>query len=251
MSLVYSSYVLALQNFLVMNDTAGIAALNAVLPNIIDFAEQRIFRELDFLTTETTAVGTVTANVRNVAIPSTVIVLNDVNIITPVGNSPDHVNAVRHPVFRTSVSFINYAWSQSTSTDGTTPSIPEYYTPLNTTTINPTGNTTNLLLAPAPDAAYQIEFVGTVRPTPLSSTNTTTFLCTYLPDLFLACSMIYAAGYQQNFSQDGTTPGMADYWEKQYQNLKGSAEVEEVRKKSQSQGWTTMQPSPIATPPRG
>lgn len=250
MSLTYSSYLVALENFLVMNDATGIADLTAVLPNIIDFAEQRIYRELDFLTTETTAVGPSTANSRNVTIPSTVIVLQDINFITPVGANPDDVGAVRNPVLRTVPSFVNYTWSQGTSTNGT-PSVPQYYALLNLTTTNPTGNTTNMLVAPAPDAAYKVEFVGTVRPTPLSATNTTTFLSTYLPDLFLACSMIYAAGYQQNFSQDGTTPGMADYWEKQYQNLKGSAEVEEARKKSQSQGWTTMQPSPVATPPRG
>ncbi|MDE2102988.1 MAG: hypothetical protein KGL39_37435, partial [Patescibacteria group bacterium] len=60
-----------------MNDVTGIANLTAVLPNIIDFAEQRIYRELDFLTTETTVAGTSTANSRNVAIPNTVIVLQD------------------------------------------------------------------------------------------------------------------------------------------------------------------------------
>lgn len=229
MSLTYATYVTMLQNWLVMNDTQGVANLAVVLPNIIDLAEQRIYRELDFLTTETTATGTLTTNNRNVAIPSTVIVLNDINIITPLSTTPD--NGTRNPVQRVSVSFINYAWSTADTNSGSTPSLPEYYALLNATTINPEGNTTNLLLAPAPDAAYTIEFVGTVRPTPLSASNTTTYLCTYLPDLFMAASMIYAAGYQQNFSQDGTTPGMADYWEKQYQNLKQSAIEEEGRKK--------------------
>jgi hypothetical protein len=249
MSLTFSQYQTALQNWLVMNDTQGIANLQAVLPNIIDLAEQRIYRDLDFLTTETTATGTLTANNRNVAIPSTVIVLNDINIITPSGKNPDDSGATRNPVLRSSVSFINYVWAQGKVTSGT-PSIPEYYCPLNAVTTNPTGNTTNLILAPAPDDTYVIEFVGTVRPTPLSSTNTTTFLSTYLPDLFLAASMIYGAGYQQNFSGDSTAPGMAEYWERQYATLKGSAEIEEVRKKSQSQAWTPYQPSPIATPPR-
>lgn len=249
MSLTYATYTTELQNWLVMNDTQGIANLQAVLPNIIDLAEQRIYRDLDFLTTETTATGTLSANNRNVAIPSTVIVLNDINIITPLGKMPDDSGATRNPVLRSAVSFINYVWAQSTVGSGA-PSIPEYYCPLNAITTNPTGNTTNLIMAPAPDAAYTIEFVGTVRPTPLSVTNATTFLSTYLPDLFFAASMIYGAGYQQNFSGDSTAPGMAEYWERQYTTLKGSAEVEEVRKKSQSQAWTPYQPSPIATPPR-
>ena len=248
MSLNFSQYQTALQNFLVMNDATGIADLSAVLPNIIDFSEQRIYRELDFLTTETTATSTATAGSRNVPVPSTVIVLQDANVITPVLTSPDA--GTRNPLQRTSVSFINYVWSSAATVNGS-PSVPEYYALLNTTTVNPTGNTTNMIVAPPPDANYTVEFIGTVRPTPLSATNPTTFLSTYLPDLFLACSMIYAAGYQQNFSQDGTTPGMADYWEKQYQTLKGSADVEEARKKSASQGRTALQPEPIATPPRG
>lgn len=249
MSLNYSQYQTMLQNFAVMNDAAGIAALTAILPNVIDFAEQRLYRELDFLTTQTTATAMATANSRNVTVPSTVIVLQDINIITPVGYMPDQTGAIRNPVQRVTASFINYAWPQSTALNGAV-SIPEYYTLLNATTTNPTGNTTNMLVAPAPDSAYTVEFVGTVRPTPLSASNTTTFLTTYLPDLFMAASIIYVAGYQQNFSQDGTTPGMADYWEKQYQNLKGSADVEEARKKSQSQGWTALDPSNVATPPR-
>lgn len=247
MSLTYSSYQTALQNFAVMNDSAGISDLAAILPNIIDFAEQRIYRELDFLTTQTTATGTLTASSRNVTIPSTVIVLQDVNVITPVSTSADA--GQRNPLQRVAVSFINYAWSQAATLSGSS-SVPKYYALLNSATTNPTGNTTNMLVAPAPDAAYTVEFVGTVRPTPLSATNTSTFLTTYLPDLFLAASMIYVAGYQQNFSQDGTSPGMADYWEKQYQNLKGSADIEEARKKSQSQGWTALTPANVATPPR-
>lgn len=249
MALQYSSYVSALQNWLVMNDAAGVVNLAAVLPNIIDFAEQRIYRELDFLTTETSATTILTANNRNVAIPSTIIVMQDVNIITPVGKTPDQSGATRNPLQRVSVSYINFVWAEGTSSDSS--GVPEYYALLNATTTNPTGNTTNMLLAGAPDDDYTIEFIGTVRPTPLSVSNTTTFLTNYLPDLFLAASFIYAAGYQQNFSPDGSTPAMDTYWEGQYQKLKASADVEEMRKKSQSQGWTSLQPSPIATPPRG
>lgn len=248
MSLNFSQYEAALQNWLVMNDVAGIANLAAVLPNIIDFSEQRIYRELDFLTTETTVTGPSVAGSRNVAIPSTIIVLNDVNFITPVSTSPD--SGTRNTLQRVSVSLINYVWGTAATENGV-PSIPEYYALLNAPTANPTGNTTNMLVAPAPDQAYTVEFVGTVRPMPLSASNTTTFLSTYLPDLFLAASFVYAAGYQQNFSPDGSTPAMDTYWEGQYQKLKASAEVEELRKKSQSQGWTSLQPSPIATPPRG
>ena len=249
MSLTYSTYQTSLQQFSVMNDNAGVTNLAAILPNVIDFAEQRIYRELDFLTTQTTAIGALTANSRSVSIPSTIIVLQDVNVITPVGYTADQSGASRNPLQRVTSSFLNYIWPQGTALSGSV-SVPQYYTLLNATTTNPTGNTTTMLVSPSPDAAYAVEFVGTVRPTPLSATNTTTFLTTYLPDLFLTASMIYIAGYQQNFSQDGTTPGMADYWEKQYQNAKTSADVEEARKKAQSQGWTALNPAPVATPPR-
>jgi hypothetical protein len=44
---------------------------------------------------------------------------------------------------------------------------------------------------------------------------------------------------------------MAQTYEGQYQSLLKGATVEEFRKKFASAGWTSMSPSPVATPTRG
>jgi hypothetical protein len=111
---------------------------------------------------------------------------------------------------------------------------------------------TSLIVGPWPDALYQAEVVGTIHPASLSPTNTTTILTQYLPDLFLAASMVFGAAYLQNYgaAQAVDNPGMGITWESHYQALKQSAAVEEARKKFNAEGWSSKQPSQIATPPR-
>jgi hypothetical protein len=64
-------------------------------------------------------------------------------------------------------------------------------------------------------------------------------------------SMIYVSGYQRNFGRANDDPQMAVSYEGQYKALMQGAMIEEARKKFQSSGWTSMSPSPVATPTRG
>lgn len=250
MSYNYSQYVATLQSLLVAQDTQGQANLNAMLPNIIDYAEQRIYRELDLLTTVTPLTSTTTANTRSIAVPASVIVLQSLNVITPANTAPDSNGATRNPVRRASVECINYAWPGSTVTSGT-PSVPEYYALMNTNgAFTSTASTQTALLAPAPDSTYVVEFIAIIRPAALSATNVYTFLTVVLPDLFLAASMVFAAGYQRDYGQQSDDPQLAQSWENQYQLLKASANIEELRKKAQSAEWESFTPTPIADQPR-
>lgn len=213
---------------------------NAILPGIIDYAEQRMYRDLDLIETETSSTGTLTANTRTLTMPTGVVVLNSVNVITPVGFTPDQSGASRNPLKRVSRDWIDTFFPAGSATSGS-PSVPAYFC-----------NFANgqILVGPAPDAAYVTEFVGTHRPTPLSSTNTSTILTTYLPDLFLVAAMVFASGYQKNWTATGDDTRMSITWESQYQETIKSAFVEEARKKAQSAGWTPFAPTPAATPPR-
>jgi hypothetical protein len=65
----------------------------------------------------------------------------------------------------------------------------------------------------------------------LSASNLSTFLTTYLPDLFLVAAMIHMAGYQKNWSALGDDPNSGTTWEGQYLKLKTSADAEELRKR--------------------
>lgn len=69
---------------------------NAILPNIINDAEQRIYRELDFLATRQTVYeANALANARIMSIPATTIVLQGANIISAfnvMSQTPSNVN---------------------------------------------------------------------------------------------------------------------------------------------------------------
>ena len=121
------------------------------------------------------------------------------------------------------------------------PSVPSYYAMI---------TDQQIIVGPPPDATYKLEVVGTIRPVPLSSSNQTTYLTLYLPDLFMTAALIFASGYQLNFNAMGDNPQQSVSWETHYQPLLQSANIEENRKKYVSQAWSSKQPAPLATPPR-
>jgi hypothetical protein len=88
-----------------------------------------------------------------------------------------------------------------------------------------------IIFGPWPDKAYVVEVVGTIRPAPLSPTNTSTFLTNWLPDLFIAASMIFVTGYQRDFGAQSDDPNAAKSWDNEYSKLLASAGAEEMRKK--------------------
>lgn len=233
MSYTYSEYVTTLANTLVVpSDDANFVA---ELPRIIDDAEQRIYRELDLLTTIIRdQSGVFTANSRNFTFPQHFVVSESINYFTPAGSTTN-----RYPLVPTTREFIDYVWPNEAASS--TSDVPLYYAMITDQTI---------IVGPPPGANYTVEVVGTIRPTPLSITNTTTYLTQYLPDLFFAASCVFGFGYLQNFSSMSDNPQSAVSWESHYQSLKSSADMEELRKKYQAQAWTPKQPYSTSTPPR-
>ena len=207
----------------------------AILPSIIDDAEQRIRRDLDLLADVVRdQTGTLTANSRNFTFPQHFVVSNNVNVFTPVGTTTNRNQLV--PVTR---DWMDAIWPNEAST--TTPSVPQYYAMITDQTI---------IVGPPPDANYTVEVIGTVIPPALSVSTPTTWISTYLPDLFFAAALTFAAGYQLNFSATSDDPQQSVSWESHYKQLLASADVEETRKRYAAQGWSSMQPSQISTPPR-
>lgn len=207
----------------------------AILPAIIQDAENRIYRELDFLHTRVAdhSVSFV-ANVRTITIPATILIVQNVSAITPASTAPD--NGTRNTLEPTSLDFINYTWPVVMS--GQT--VPSYFAMLDDTT---------MVVAPTPDAGYVCEINGIFKPAAMSAINTTTYLGDKYPDLFLAASMVFASGYQRDFGAQTDNPQMAITWEGHYQTLKQSAIEEAQRQKSTSTGWSPYQAT-IAAPSR-
>ncbi len=238
MSLTYSTYRTLMQQMLAMTDANGIALLDAVLPAMIDYAELRIQRDLDLNTDSKSQAYDLTPGNRNLTTGAgDFVVVEAANVITPAATQPD--SGTRNPLTKVSWDFLNIACPSQAVVQ--TPQLPVYFAVL---------SETQVIVGPTADAAYKLELIGTQRMTPLSSGNTQTFLSTYMPDLFVAASMIFGAGYKKNFGAQADDPRMAMSWETQYQALLKSAAVEEARKKGESTGWSSQAPTPLADPPR-
>ena len=220
------------------------AAFTTILPQTITYAENRIYRELDFLFTSasTTAysisVGSRIINVDAATFPNgTLVVPEQINLITPAGTANPNLGT-RVPLLPTTKEFLDAVYGNSQSTGQ-----PKYWVPFDDYTF---------LIGPYPNAAYTVEIVGTYRPASLSATNSTTFISLNLPDLFIMASMVYISAYQRNFSSAmGNDPQMPVTYETQYQTLLKAAMEEEARKKFEASAWSSQSSSKFATPTRG
>lgn len=234
--LTYSEYVNQIATLAVVSPTDS--AFVTILPQMLTYAENRIYRDLDFLSTTQAVTGyKFTIGSRSLVIPAeTFVTLQQINVITP--STVDVANSgTRVTLLPTTKEFIDVVYPSAASAG-----VPAYFAMFDQSTI---------LVGPWPDAAYSVEVVGTYRPDSLSASNPTTFISLYLPDLLIMASMIYVSGYQRNFGRANDDPQMAVSYESQYKALMQSAMIEEARKKFQSAAWTSMSPSPIATPTRG
>ena len=210
------------------------------LPGCIDYAEQRMYRELDLLVTRVTdSSASLTANTRNFTLPTgtgTFLVVESVNVISSAGTPAS--SGTRNPLTMTARELIDISYPANSSASV---GQPEFYAMV---------SNASMIVGPTPDGAYVMEVIGTQFPSPLSSGNSSTFLTQQLPDAFMAASMVFASGYQRDFGGQSDNPAQSASWEAEYGKLIQSANVLELRKKHESQAWTSQTPNPIATPPR-
>ena len=247
MSLNYTTYVAQI-GVLTNIDTTG-AAFQTILPGVIDYAEQRCYRDIDIFTGNVRdGSASCTPNNRNFNLPTgvgTYIIVDGLNVITPASTAPD--SGTRIPLAPVSQAVIDTIYP---STTGAT--VPRTFCYLTNNTYLSGGSAQyQIVLGPCPDAAYRIEVIGKIQLEPLSASNTNTYLTDYLPELFIAASMIFLSGYMRNFGAQADDPRMSSSWEAQYENLLKSATVYESRKKFAGPSWTAKAPEPIAVPQRG
>lgn len=232
----YGDLTTYLQNLL--QDQAPSADFTTILPAIIQDAENRIYREMDFLACRTANSNSqFTARSRKFTIPTgstTIIVLQGVSFITP-SNVTDPSLGTRNVLEPSTVDFIDWTWP----TEGITGS-PEYWAQFNNAYI---------IVGPTPDQAYTVELTGIFRPTPMSAMNPVTYIGTIYPDLLVAACMVFAAAWQRDFGSQSDDPQKALSWEAHYGTLKTSAMEEEQRRKGSSVGWSPFSTT-LAQPAR-
>lgn len=236
MSLTYSSYVQQIATMAVVPSTD--ANFQIILPSMIDYAELRIQRDLDFLSTQVSNTSySLTINNNTLTIPtSSFVTLQTVEIIN------SGVSTTLLPVAK--------EYIQNVFPTGMPSGVPVVFAVYGGDSTTAGRTSQNIIIGPPPSVAYQVRLTGTIRSTPLSATNTTTFISTYLPDLFIMASMIYISAYQRNFGRVNDDPAMAQTYEGQYQALLNGARTEESRKKFQSSAWAPYSPAVVATPTR-
>ena len=237
--LTYSTYKTQIATMAVVDENDP--AFVTILPQMITYAENRMFRDLDFLFTSTSVTGySLSAGLRTLTIPEgTLVVSEQINILTPVGQTnPNDGSVTRNPCLPTTKEFLDAVYGSNTSVNR---AMPRYFAPFNDNVF---------LFGPVPDAAYGVEIIGTYRPASLSVSTTETFISKYLPDVFIMASMIYVSAFQRNFGRANDDPQMAVTYESQYNALLKGASVEEARKKFSSSAWSSESPSPFATPGR-
>jgi hypothetical protein len=222
------------------------AAFNAIIPQMLNYAELRIQRDLDILPSQTSRPYTLT-------IGNNQLQLGAYDFVT-VQTITLNVAGVTYPLLPTTKEYLQNVYGSSAVGSRARPKLFAMYGG-DLSTGGETFN--NILLGPYPDIAYTVDVVGTVRlptlyenaTTPLAATGTT-FISTYFPDLLIQASLIYIAQFQRNFGQASNDPSMGPTYELQYQNLLKGAAVEEGRKKFSASAWSSMSPAFAATPTR-
>lgn len=246
MSRTYDGLVADLQNLLQQDpNNPNATQFQDFIPTIIDNAEQRIYREIPFLTERRQTSPAVTVSGENridiTTATTPCVTVEQFALFTPAGaTAPPLGQGVRvNYLGPVSLDFLNMVWPDTVATSAPG-AIQGYWAMYDDKTV---------VLAPTPDGAYYTGMTGLFRPETMSATNQTTYLGTNYPDLLLSACMILGAAWERNFGSQADDPKMASSWEQLYEVQKTSALAEEGRRRGESVGWTAMAQFQ-ATPPR-
>lgn len=232
----YATLNTYLQTLLV--DQAPSADYTTILPAAIQDAENRIYREMDFLDTRTVNnTLTFTAGARTLLLPTaetTIRVLQGVAAISPPGVTAK--NGTRNQLEEASLDYVDSTWPVESQTG-----LPDTWAML---------DSANIVVKPTPAVSYGVELTGSFQPAAMSGSNTTTYIGDNYPDLLVAACMTFLTAYQRDWGAHSDDPTMGLSWEQHYKTLFKSAYEEEQRRKGSSTGWSPFSETPLAAPPR-
>ena len=250
--LTYNGYVQAVATLAVIPTvttnnvvSTGSPEFNTLIPQMLNYAELRIQRDLDLFATQIdNSTYTLTAGSNLLSLSN-----NDFVTVQDI--------LLTNGTKKTALTPVSKEFLQAVYDDSSVTGAPQYFAPYGGDAAT-VGNTSILfMLGPYPDQNYGLTVIGTSRAPTLAQYNadpvastTTTYISTWLPDLLVMASMVFAAGYQRNFSATSDDPQMAVNYEKQYQALLKGPMIEEARKRFAASGWTAMSPTPVATADR-
>lgn len=262
--MTWVQFLTYLTTLLQVQDTAyGVPSLNAILPYLVQRAEDLIFQDaaLDFLATRQVDDSPLTtAGSRAVAIPTWCITVEGVTIVTPANTAPSVNGATRIPYLRTSRMALDMFWPQESVMAAPDPLNGGYWAmfdfeenkPAPGEADQPRPLPSSFLIGPTPNDAYRVEVTGTFRPAVFSASNSPTFLSTYYPSLLMAATMVSACSWQRDWSAQADDPKIALSWEAEYQAQRAVAIKQSIRQKGIVGGFMAVMPppGPLPTGPR-
>lgn len=224
--------------------------LTAAIPQMLNYAELRIQRDLNLLASVTSNTYTLTAGQQVFSLPvDDFVTVQTLEIVqTSAGTAVTSV-----PLLPASKEFIQNCYSGLAIANQ-----PQYFAMYGDNFGDSEDSYTNILLGPTPNYTYTLRVTGTSRSPSLyqysateSAANSTyTYISAYFPDLLVTASMIYISMYQRNFSSTSDSPEMGATYEKQYQAQRLGAIGEEDRRKQAGSAWSAYATPASATATR-
>lgn len=225
------------------------AAMQGALPSMLNYAERRISRDLDMLSSQTSNIYTLTAGQNVFSLPVDDFLTVQTLEVVQISNS-QVVNST--PLLPASKEFIQNVYG-GLSSAGT----PQYFALYGDNFGDSEDLYTNILLGPPPNYGYSLRVTGTKIASSLYKYATSgpadtafTYISEFYPDMLIMASMIYVSAFQRNFSAAADDSPMGQTYEKQYQALRLGAVPEENRRKQQASGWSSYSTPTAATPTR-
>ena len=257
-ALTYNDYVTQVATMAVVNTqtVSGIvsstdAAFNEIIPQMLNYAELRIQRDIDFLQSSAVKSTSFTSGTRYITYSSADFkTIDTVNIVDSADLDEFNVTSVLIP---TTKEFVQNVYPSSTvSANWSTPKYFYLFGDLGSQ------DNINLFIAPQPSSAGYVQVIGSswldslykYSDTELNASTQTTYISSYLPDLLILASMIYISAYQRNFGRQSDDPAMAQSYEAQYKTLLPAANNAEEQKRFQASAWSSSSVPTSATPTR-
>ena len=150
---------------------------STILDGIIENAEFRIFRDIDSDNNRRYATANLITSDRFISRPAGLLIVRSAQIVDSDGSSePDNREFLQYR----DTSFM----SEFNPTGGT--GVPKYYS---------LWDEQNIVVAPTPDATYEIQLNYILKDPGLSSTNTTTYISQNFPNGLLYACLVEAYGF--------------------------------------------------------
>jgi hypothetical protein len=222
---------------------------NTILPQMLNYAELRIQRDLNFLSSQSSNTYTLTAGNPILSIPvDDFFTVQTVEIVQGNGSQV----YVAQPLLPVSKEFIQNCYGGLTAS-GT----PQYFAMYGDNWEDGQDTYNNVLFGPPPNYGYTVRITGSSRSPSLYqyavagvADTSYTYISAYYPDMLILASMIYITMYQRNFSAVSDSPDMGQTYEKQYQAARAIAIPDENNRKFQGSGWSSYSTPASATPTR-